>query len=544
MRSHPVPANLTGAARFPTLPLWYHQGHNTQECDGPLFILMGCVEFFRLRLILGQPTHLPGCSTATSMVPGQQGDRMGASPILSAVVPRGLHQRIIPAAQALKITTWFGVEGSLKITLFHPLPWAGTYLLPNQVAPSSTPAAATLPGEQNGRLLPRPPAGHPPDELLGTWPRALGKGRSCQRRPRGEGPAAWALRGPPALPCPVPAGAAPSTRSLARDSGAVPGPHSHLILVDRLHQLPPGVEVGTLPEAGAPALQEAAGRLRHSPSARAPCSPHAGAPTAPYSRSLQPRAAGTVGYGPARPGSGTSERGGASRLHRPTAEAVPAAPAGAIATEARAPLPPRYLSWRRSRAHGWGPGGVAPLLPSLLPPLPVVPTPQARPQVSPGSHRQHRRWFSSFGRVGAVAGLLASPLLPVLVVFRGPSHGRTVGPGRTGGRCLGGTPYSRRAVVGGGPRTAVGRRASGGVDAIGRDGAVPSTLGWRCLRQRARDAPPGAAGPGRGTAASRSSQGPFRAGPRHRGVSSAAQEGGHGATAAGLTDKPREVRAR
>lgn len=47
VQSHPVPANLTGAARFPTLPPWYHQGQNTQACDGPLFILMGWLgDFF------------------------------------------------------------------------------------------------------------------------------------------------------------------------------------------------------------------------------------------------------------------------------------------------------------------------------------------------------------------------------------------------------------------------------------------------------------------------------------------------------------------
>lgn len=48
----------------------------------------------------------------------------------------------------------------------------------------------------------------------------------------------------------------------ARERGR-PGCHSHLILVYRLHQLAPRVEVGASPEAGAPALQQTAGPLRH-----------------------------------------------------------------------------------------------------------------------------------------------------------------------------------------------------------------------------------------------------------------------------------------
>lgn len=107
------------------------------------------------------------------------------------------------------------------------------------------------------------------------------------------------------------------------NGGSRPPPHSHLVLVDRLHQLPPGVEVGALPEAGAPALQEAPGRLRHSPSTRAPCSPRAGAPrraAAPASASPAP-AAGPAQPSPAEPSPTQPPRqpnaASASRQRRP-----------------------------------------------------------------------------------------------------------------------------------------------------------------------------------------------------------------------------------
>ena len=49
--------------------------------------------------------------------------------------------------------------------------------------------------------------------------------------------------------------------------------HSHLILVYRLHQLAPRVEVGASPKTGAPALQQTSGHLRHGRSPPRPLPP-------------------------------------------------------------------------------------------------------------------------------------------------------------------------------------------------------------------------------------------------------------------------------
>lgn len=280
------------------------------------------------------------------------------------VVLRGLHPPTTPGSPRSQI---------------HNLVWAGRDTKDHLVPPtamgrgtrSTRPGCPKLhagrsrPPESRTAAPAAPPAGHPPRGRASPQPRASGKGRTHRRGPGVRGPRPGPGGAP--LPCPAPPGAAPSPRRLARDSGAVPGPHSHLVLVDRLHQLPPGVEVGALPEAGAPALQEAAGRLRHSPSARAPCSPRAGAPTAPDSRSRQPRAAGTAPPGTARPGprdtrarrrlppAPPSRGGGAGRArprHRYRGERATSAPVPVMApvTCARAgPLRSALRSSLRSR---------------------------------------------------------------------------------------------------------------------------------------------------------------------------------------------------
>lgn len=253
------------------------------------------------------------------------------------------------------------------------------------------------------------------------------------------------------------------------------------------------------------------------------------------------------------------------RRHRP-ARHSPARPRDTRARRRLPPAPPspgggagrarprhRYRGERATSApvpvmapvtcSGRGRAGAAPLLPPPLPPLPAVPPPQARPQVSPGAPQQHRRRLLRL--TGGQVPLLACrrPRCPRCWWLSGalPAGGLWA-PAPPAAAVPGMRPHSHGAVVGGGgPGTAVGGRASGGVGAIGRDGAVPSALGWRCLRRRTRDARPGAAGPDRAPAASGFPQGAPRAGPPHRGDSGAAQVGGHGATAAGLRDQPREM---
>lgn len=92
--------------------------------------------------------------------------------------------------------------------------------------------------------------------------------------------------------------------------------HSHLILVYRLHQLAPGVEVGASPKTGAPALQQTPGHLRHGRSPPRP--PPAPTPARPGSR-----APSSLGLALTLTGSGgtakatTATRRGAAQTHLP-----------------------------------------------------------------------------------------------------------------------------------------------------------------------------------------------------------------------------------
>lgn len=171
VRSHPVPANLTGAPRLPTLPPWYHQRHNTQACDGPLFIPMGWLGFFWLRLKLRQP-HLPGCFVPTSVEPGQLGDGMGASRSSGASGAPPTNHPSSPRSQNHNLV-WVGRD-----TKDHLVPPTAM----GRGIPSTRPGCPklhALPRGQDGGLPPRPRAGHPPRGRVGL------------------GPAPWGRAGPP-----------------------------------------------------------------------------------------------------------------------------------------------------------------------------------------------------------------------------------------------------------------------------------------------------------------------------------------------------------
>lgn len=111
-------------------------------------------------------------------------------------------------------------------------------------------------------------------------------------------------------------------RDLGRNKGwrpARPFPrlsHSHLILVYRLHQLAPRVEVGASPKTGAPALQQTPGHLRHG---RSPPRP----PPAPTPARSGSRAPSSPGLALALTGPGgtakatTATRRGAAQTHLP-----------------------------------------------------------------------------------------------------------------------------------------------------------------------------------------------------------------------------------
>ena len=92
--------------------------------------------------------------------------------------------------------------------------------------------------------------------------------------------------------------------------------HSHLILVYRLHQLAPRVEVGASPKTDAPALQQTSGHLRHGRSPPVPSRPY------PQER-LGSRAPSSPGLAPTLTGPGgtatatAATRQGAAQAHLP-----------------------------------------------------------------------------------------------------------------------------------------------------------------------------------------------------------------------------------
>lgn len=92
--------------------------------------------------------------------------------------------------------------------------------------------------------------------------------------------------------------------------------HSHLILVYRLHQLAPRVEVGSSPKTGAPALQQTPGHLRHgrcpppSPPAPTPAGPGSRAPSSPGLAPTLTEPGGTAA-------ATTATRRGAAQAHLP-----------------------------------------------------------------------------------------------------------------------------------------------------------------------------------------------------------------------------------
>lgn len=115
--------------------------------------------------------------------------------------------------------------------------------------------------------------------MNGTGPVAAERERGAEAQ-RADRRLQGSPSGASAIPAPVPAGA-PPWEALAADTDkrhrqkkggggplepGWPAPavsHSHLILVYRLHQLAPRVEVGASPKTGAPALQQTPGHLRH-----------------------------------------------------------------------------------------------------------------------------------------------------------------------------------------------------------------------------------------------------------------------------------------
>lgn len=163
-------------------------------------------------------------------------------------------------------------------------------------------------------------------------------GRVVPKQPeRGPWNQPWCLRGPhPKKPALRDTGMRDPGRNKGRRP-AWPAPafsHSHLILVYRLHQLAPRVEVGASPKTGAPALQQTPGHLRHG---RSPPRP----PPAPT---------------PARPGSrAPSSPGSALTLTGPggTAKATTATRRGAAQTHL--PPQPNFAAPRRPPRRGHAP---------------------------------------------------------------------------------------------------------------------------------------------------------------------------------------------
>ena len=128
--------------------------------------------------------------------------------------------------------------------------------------------------------------------------------------------------------------------------------HSHLILVYRLHQLAPRVEVGASPKTGAPALQQTSGHLRHGRSPPVPSRPY------PQER-LGSRAPSSPGLAPTLTGPGgtatatAATRQGAAQAHlppQPNFAALKRPPRRSSAPEA----PPR-VRLRPPRSPNWLP---------------------------------------------------------------------------------------------------------------------------------------------------------------------------------------------
>jgi hypothetical protein len=129
----------------------------------------------------------------------------------------------------------------------------------------------------------------------------------------------WCLREPhPKKPALRDTGMRDAGRNKGRRP-AWPAPafsHSHLILVYRLHQLAPRVEVGASPKTGAPALQQTPGHLRHGRSPPRP--PPAPTPARPGSRAPSSPGLALTLTGPGGTAKATTAtRRGAAQTHLP-----------------------------------------------------------------------------------------------------------------------------------------------------------------------------------------------------------------------------------